>query len=86
MADVHRAQQIDSVKRLLQSKKTILVNVTPRYTSRVQPLDVAVNKPFKYTIKEQFERHLDENLDDYVDGKLTVSDRRVFITKWIGNV
>ena len=85
MADVHRAQQIDSVKRLLQSKKMILVNVTPRYTSRVQPLDVAINKPSKYTIKEQFERHMDENLDDYVDGKLTVSDRRVFMTKWVGN-
>ena len=52
----------------------ILVNVTPKYTSRVQCLDVVINKPFKNEIKEQFERHLDENLNDYVDGKLTVSD------------
>ena len=74
MADVHRAQQIDPVKMLLQSKKMILVNVTPKYTSRVQCLDVVINKPFKNEIKEQFERHLDENLNDYVDGKLTVSD------------
>ena len=24
-------------------------------------------------------------VDDYVDGKLTVSDRRVLTTKWVGN-
>ena len=34
-----------------------------------EPLDVVINKPFKNTIKE-FGKHLDENLDDYVDGKL----------------
>ena len=56
--DVHRAQQPDPVKRLLQSKKTILVNVPPRSTSRFQPLDIVINKPFKNAIKEQFERHL----------------------------
>ena len=35
VADVHRAQQTDPVKRLLQSKKTILVNVSPGCTSLV---------------------------------------------------
>ena len=34
-----------------------------------EPLDVVINIPFKNTIKE-FGKHLDENLDDYVDGKL----------------
>ena len=28
---------------------------------------------------------MDKNLDDYVDGKLTVSDGRVLTTKWVGN-
>ena len=28
---------------------------------------------------------MDKNLDDYVDGKLTVSNRRVFTTNWVGN-
>ena len=31
--DVHRAQKTDLVKRLLQSKRTILVNVPPGCTS-----------------------------------------------------
>ena len=33
--------------------------------SQVQPLDVVINKPFKDAIKEQFEKHLYEILDDY---------------------
>ena len=47
VADVHRAQQTDEVKQLLQRKKTLLINVPPGCTSRVQPLDVSVNKPLK---------------------------------------
>ena len=86
MADVHRAQQTDPIKRLFQNKKTVLVNEPPACISKVQYLDVVINKPCKNAIKEQFERPLDENLDNYVDGKLTVSDRIVQTTKWVGNV
>ena len=84
-ADVYRAQQTDPVERLLQSKKTTLANLPPGCTNRVQLLNVVINKPFKNAIKKQFERHLDEKLDDYVDGKLTVSDRRVLKTNWVCN-
>ena len=77
VADVHTAQQTDEVKRRLVAKKTVLVNVPPGCTSRVQPLNVYV--------REQFEKHLDENLERYVEGKLTASERRVLTTKWVGN-
>ena len=50
-ADANRTQQPDPVKRLFQSKKTVLVNVPPGCTSRVQPLDVVISKPFKNSIK-----------------------------------
>ena len=83
VADVHKAQQTDEVKRLLQKKNTVLVNVPPGCTSRVQPLDVVVNKPFKNLVREQFEKHLDENLNNYVEGKLTASERRILTTKWV---
>ena len=85
VADVHTAQQRDEVKRLVVTKKTVLVNVLPGCTGRVQPLDVSVNKPFKNYVREQFERHLDENLDLFVEGKLAASERRVLTTKWVGN-
>lgn len=40
VADVHRAQQTNEVKKLLQKKKTLPINVPPGCTSRVRPLDV----------------------------------------------
>ena len=85
VADVHRAQQTDGVKALLKKTKTELVNIPPGCTSRIQPLDVCFNKPFKDAIKMQFEKYIDENLDKYKDNKFTASDRRILITKWVAN-
>ena len=42
-----------------------------------------MNKPFKNLVREQFEKHLDENLKDYVEGKLTASKWRILTIKWI---
>ena len=83
VADVHKSQKTDEVKRLLQKKNTVLVIVPLGCTSRVQSLDVVVNKPFKNLVREQFEKHLDENLNDYVEAKLTASKQRILTTKWV---
>ena len=81
IADVHCAQQTNSVKELLKKHKTSLVNVSPGCTSRVQVVDVLRNKPFKDEVRSLFEDHLDKNLGQYVDGKINASQRRVLITK-----
>ena len=47
IADVDRAQQTDSVKELLKKHKIPLVNVPPGCTSRVQVVNVLINKPFE---------------------------------------
>ena len=52
------------------------------FTSGVLPLDVVINKPFKNAVK-QFEKHLDENLDDYVVGKLTRSWEMISQSKYM---
>lgn len=85
VADVHRAQQTNEVKKLLRKKTTLLINVPPGCTSRVQPLDVSVNKPFRNVVKIQFEKHLQENLTMYVESKISVSERRILLTTWVGN-
>ena len=46
---------------------------------------MAINKPFKTYVKEQFEKHLNENLQLYLDNKLTAGDRRILTTKWVAN-
>ena len=83
VADVHRAQQTANVKKLLQNKSTLLINVPPDCTSQVQPLEVSINKPFKHAIRKQFEKHLSENLLLYTENKLLVSEKRVLTTKWV---
>ena len=84
-ADIHHAQQTDDVKGKLKKVKTVLVNVPSGTTSRIQPLDVCINKPFKNHIRTQFEVHIDENLESYTDGKISTAQRRVLITKWVAN-
>ena len=49
IVDVHHPQQTDKVKCILK-KKTDLINIPHGCTSRVQPLDVVFNKPFKKDI------------------------------------
>ena len=74
----------DGVKALLKKKNTKLVNVPPGCTSRVQPPDVSFNKPFKVLVRQKFEKNLEENLQRYTEEKISASERRVLVTKWVG--
>ena len=53
-------------------------------TSRVQPVDVVFNKPFKEIIPRLFEQHIVENLVNYTEGKTTDFQRNVLISNWVG--
>ena len=55
VVDVHAAQQTNAVKIALCNYKTELVNVPPGCTSRIQPLDVCINKPFIEAVRRQHE-------------------------------
>ena len=84
--DVHRAQQTPDVKQWLHKCKTTLINAPGGITSRVQLLDVSINKPFKNYVRELLEQHLDANLELHVDGKRTAGERRVLTKEWVGEV
>lgn len=55
-------------------------------TSQVQPVDVAFNAPFKTAIDAMANSHLQENLDDYVKGRISATQRRILFMKWVGKV
>ena len=56
-ADINRAQQTSRVKQLLHKNKAVFINILGVATSRVQPLDVVINKTFKNYVRELFRLH-----------------------------
>ena len=62
-----------------------MINIPGGATSRVQPLDVVVKKPLKNYVRELFEKLIDENLEDYLEGTFSVAKRRILTTKWIAD-
>ena len=72
------------MKELLKKHKTSLVNIIPGCISRVEVVDVLINKHFKDEACSLFEDYLDKNLDQYVDGNINASQQRVVMTKWVG--
>jgi hypothetical protein len=67
----------------LADYKTNVIYVPPGTTSLVQPIDVIFNTPFKAAVERQATVHLQENLSQYVNGTICVSERRVLFTKKI---
>ena len=83
--DQHRAQTTKKVKDILQNEcKTTLVLVPPGATSKVQPLDVAVNSEFKKAVDRLATEAMTRNPDQFLTGTVTASERRIFFAKWTG--
>lgn len=81
----HRAQTKIKVKDILQNEcKTKLALVPPGATSKVQPLDVSVNSEFKKAVDRLVTEVMTRNPDQFLTGKVTASERRIFFTKWVG--
>jgi len=83
--DQHKAQTTKKVKDILQNEcKATLVLVPPGATSKVQPLDVAVNSEFKKAVDLLATEAITRNPDQFLTGRLSASERRIFFTKWTG--
>ena len=70
---------------LTNSAKEIQINIGGMAISNSKCeklLGIHIGYPFKCCIRGQFEKHfVQENMNLYVESKLSVSDRRVLITK-----
>ena len=80
--DVHKAQTTDAIQECLRKDcKTEPVFIPAGTTSLVQPMDVVFNAPFKAAVEREATKHLQENLNSYVEGRINASERRVLFTK-----
>ena len=59
-----------------------IVLIPPGATSKVQPLDVAVNSEFKKAVDRPATEAMTRDLDQFLTGTVTASERRIFCTKW----
>ena len=46
---------------------------------------MVINKPFKNYVPEFFKKHINQNLEAYVEGTLSVAKRRILTTKWVAD-
>ena len=52
--DSFRGHTMEEVKTLLKTGKTDLVVIPGGLTSMLQPLDVCINRPFKFALKQKY--------------------------------
>ena len=81
--DRHKAQTTYTVLESLRNQHSTSTVIVPAgATSLVQPIDVSFNAPFKAAVEKH---NVNENLDLYVKGLITASERRILLTKWVGS-
>ena len=77
-ADIHRGKKTPTVKNYFKKCRAIGL------TGYVQVLDMVENKPFKAYAQRLSEKHMKENLENYVGGKISASETCILMTKWCG--
>ena len=79
--DVFTCQKTKEVIAGFKALKCTTLSIPSSRTSFVQVCDTVVNKSLKARIKELADQYINENKREWVEGKYTVSQRRVLLTK-----
>ena len=80
MLDLHKAQKTDHIKELLKRCRTAPIFVPAGCTGIIQPLDVTCNAPFKKKVECAALQHLQDNVNEYLNGKITAGERCILLT------
>jgi hypothetical protein len=81
--DAHLQQ---SFLDLLKSVNCFRWLLPAKSTSETQPVDAGLGRLVKFTISQEFEAWLDndDNLEIWENGKLTASEKRILVSKFVG--
>lgn len=84
VADVHRAQNTETVKSKFLKIGTTLALIPGGCTNELQPLDRVFHGPLKKKIEKITDKHVHANRKQWLEGTFTASERRIIMTKWVG--
>jgi hypothetical protein len=82
--DVFAGQKTTEVTDALKSINCTTSFIPGGTTGFIQVCDTAINKALKDRIEELADIYIDQNEERRVEGKFTIGDRRVLLTKWVG--
>jgi hypothetical protein len=78
--DVTSFHKTEAIKKQLRELKTTLALIPPGLTSLLQPLDTAINAPFKIWLEEFTDTYVTAKEQQNPSIKWSVSDRRIMTT------
>ena len=78
--DVASFHKTEAIKKRHRELKTILALIPPDLTSLLQPLDTAINAPFKIWLEEFTDTYVTAKEQQNPSIKWSVSDRRIMTT------
>ena len=82
--DVFTGQKTKEVITSFKALKCTTSFIPSGTTGFVQVCDTVVNRSLKARIEDLADQYIDKNEREWVEGKYTVSQRRVLLTKWVG--
>ena len=81
--DSFRAHTTDTVKETLETMNIKAPIIPGGCTSKVQPLDVCLNKPFKQLLRASWTQYLKQAVSSAQDGCKVKTATRQEVTNWI---
>jgi hypothetical protein len=82
--DVFSGQKTKEVINSFKAIRCTTSFIPSGTTGFVQVCDTVVNKSLKARIEELADQYIDEHESEWVEGKYSIGQRRVLLTKWVG--
>jgi hypothetical protein len=81
--DVFSGQKTKEVVASFKALKCTTLFIPGSTTGFIQVCDTVINKSLKARIEELADQYIDKHEREWVEGKYSVSQRRVLLTKWV---